>query len=178
MNTARITRPAAASTVVGGLAFIVLGLMQAVRPQDTNPLVTGEEHIILALFALGLILVIPLIWTLAAHSTRTATIGASLITTGNALLAFGATSSNLNGEDFPWFPAVALPANLTLLAGSLTLAAALWRTKSLPRPHTAALPLTWLFTIPLSQLGGPLLTGLYYLLLLPHLTHPTSQPRA
>ncbi|MCD0448470.1 hypothetical protein LO762_04565 [Actinocorallia sp. API 0066] len=177
METRFFVRPVAVSGLLGGLALAVTGLMQAVRPQDAEPKVTGEEHVILGLFAAALVLLAPLVWTLAGLGGRAARAGAALVVAGHALLAFGATASNLNGEDYAWFPAVAVPANLAVLAGSITLAVGLWRVPGL-RPYAAALPLTWLCTIPLSQLGGPLLAGLYWLLALRLLALRAPTPAA
>lgn len=157
-------RPAAGlASMAGGAAMAVCGAMQAVRPTDADPMVTGEEHLILGLFAAALVLLIPGVLTLARSGARAAVGGAGAVSAGHALLAFGATSSNLHGEDYPWFGAVAVPANLAILIGSVVMAVSLWRAGRVPRPLAAALPVLWLCEIILAQLGGGLIAGLYWL---------------
>ncbi|MEV4510094.1 hypothetical protein AB0K00_14155 [Dactylosporangium sp. NPDC049525] len=75
------------------------------------------------------------------------------------LLAFAMTASNLHGEDYGWFPALAVPANALWAVGSVVLAVTTVRARSLPRPLAVALPVIWLSSIMLSQLGGNLLAG-------------------
>lgn len=149
--------------MAGGLAMTVSGALQAVRPTDTDPKVAGEEHLLLALFAAALVLLIPGLLALARHGTPVARPGAAAVALGHVLLAFGATASNLNGEDPAWFAFAAVPANLAMLAGAITMAVSLWRAGRVPRPIAAALPVLWLCQIVLAQLGGGLIAGVYWL---------------
>ncbi|MFC6682725.1 hypothetical protein ACFQE7_43535 [Nonomuraea ferruginea] len=114
-QSGRVAAGLAASA--GGLAMAVTGVMQAMRPMDDDPRVLGEEHLLLGLFAASLILLVPGLVALARHGGRTALVGAVVVSAGHVLLAFGATSSNLRGEDYAWFPFVAVPANLGMLVG-------------------------------------------------------------
>lgn len=155
----------------------VTGVMQAVRPTDADPRVLGEEHLILALFAASLLLLIPGLLALA-RGTRAARVGAAVVSAGHVLLAFGATASNLNGEDYAWFAYVAVPANLAMLAGSITMAVSLWRAGTVPRLVAAALPALWLCEIILAQLGGGLIVGVYWLIVGRLLTSGTLPVRA
>ncbi|MFD0733689.1 hypothetical protein [Planotetraspora mira] len=151
------------SAMAGGLIMAGLGVWQAVLPYDTTFLVLGLEHLSLGLFAVSLILLVPGLIALARHGGRAALAGAATISVGHVLLAFGATSSNLHGEDYPWFVFVAIPANLAMLAGGIVMAVSLWRTGHVPRLVAAILPLLWFFEIILSQLGGSLVAGVYWL---------------
>jgi hypothetical protein len=151
------------SAIAGGAAMAVIGVMQAVRPTDDDPRVLGEEHLILGLFAASLILLVPGLLALARHGTRVALAGAVAVSIGHVLLAFGATASNLHGEDYPWFGLVAVPANLAMLAGGIAMAVSLWRAGRVPRVVAAALPALWLCEIILAQLGGGLIAGAYWL---------------
>ncbi|MDF5756302.1 hypothetical protein [Spongiactinospora sp. TRM90649] len=157
----RVAGPAA---VAGGLAAVATGVIQAIRPQDTDPRVIGQEHLVLSLFAVSLLLVIPGLLALAAHGGPAARPVAWAISAAHVLLAFGATSSNLNGEDFSWFFYVAGSANAVMLIGAIPMAVSLWRAGRLPRPLAAALPVLWIFEIPLSQLGGGIVVGAYWIL--------------
>ncbi|MEV4225463.1 hypothetical protein [Nonomuraea sp. NPDC049725] len=162
-ETARGRTAAGLLASLGGLAMAATGVMQAVRPTDTDPRVLGEEHLILALFAASLLLLIPGLFALARRGARAARIAAGVVSAGHLPLAFGATASNLNGEDFAWFAYVAVPANLAMLAGSITMAVSLWRAGTVPRLVSAALPVLWLCEIILAQLGGGLIAGVYWL---------------
>lgn len=149
--------------MAGGVAMTVTGVIQAVRPIDDDPRVLGEEHLLLALFAAFLLLTIPALLALARYGGPAARAGALAVSAGHVALTFGATSSNLNGEDFWWFPYVAAPANLAMLVGAITLAVSLWRAGRVPRLVAAALPVLWLCEIVLSQLGGGLVAGPYWI---------------
>ncbi|GAA2889325.1 hypothetical protein GCM10010517_53420 [Streptosporangium fragile] len=149
--------------MAGGLAMAVMGVMQAVRPDDDEPEILGEEHVILGLFAVSLLLLIPGFLALARHGTRVAFGAAVAVSVGHVLLAFGSTASNLNGIDYPWFGAVAIPANLAMLVGAIVMAVSLWRSGRVPRLVAALLPVLWICEIILSQDGGGLITGVYWL---------------
>ncbi len=147
------------AAIAGGMASAVAGAMQAVRTDDGNPIVGASEHAILTLIAAALILWMPGYLALGRASGRLGRIGGITTVVGTGLLAFGMTSTNLNDQDFSWFPAVAAPANLAWLVGSVLLAVATFRAGTLPRTLAISLPLIWLTSIILSQLGGNLLAG-------------------
>ncbi|WP_198168168.1 hypothetical protein [Herbidospora yilanensis] len=153
------------STLAAALAMAVSGVFQAVRPFDADPRVLGEEHLILGLFAAGLVLSIPGLLELRRFGAR----GPWAVVAGHLLLAFGATSSNVNGADFSWFPYVAVPANLAVLAGSVVMAVTLWRAGRFPRHLAAALPVVWACEVPLSQLGGGIVVGVFWLVVVQRL---------
>ncbi|WP_328469604.1 hypothetical protein OHA21_02285 [Actinoplanes sp. NBC_00393] len=147
----------------GAIASAVAGAIQAVRSDDGNPLVGTSEHVLLAMVAAALVFWIPGYLALGRLAgTRTARIGAWLAVAGSALLALGMTSTNLHDQDYSWFPIVAAPANLFWLLGSILLAVATWRTRTLPRPLAFALVLVWLTSIILSQAGGNLIAGVIW----------------
>ncbi|GAA4513694.1 hypothetical protein GCM10023096_24130 [Nonomuraea ferruginea] len=174
-QSGRVAAGLAASA--GGLAMAVTGVMQAMRPMDDDPRVLGEEHLLLGLFAASLILLVPGLVALARHGGRTALVGAVVVSAGHVLLAFGATSSNLRGEDYAWFPFVAVPANLGMLVGAIMMAVSLWRAGQVPRAVAAALPALWACEIILAQLGGGLIAGLYWLVVGVLLTSGTWRTR-
>jgi hypothetical protein len=162
-TTTRVRPAVAWSAAAGAVASSVAGAIQAVRTDDGDPLVGTSEHVLLAMVAVALTLWIPGYLALGRLTgTRTGRAGGYLAVAGSALLAAGMTSTNLHDQDYSWFPAVAAPANLFWLAGSILLAVATWRTGTLPRPLAAALVLVWLTSIILSQAGGNLIAGLIW----------------
>ncbi|MEU4425993.1 hypothetical protein AB0F81_35690 [Actinoplanes sp. NPDC024001] len=162
-TTTRISPIAGWAAAAGAIASAVAGAIQAVRSDDGNPLVDTSEHVLLAMVAAALVLWIPGYLALGRLAgTRTARIGGYLAVAGAGLLALGMTSTNLHDQDYSWFPIVAAPANLFWLAGSIMLAVATWRTRTLPRPLAAALVLVWLTSIILSQAGGNLIAGVIW----------------
>ncbi|WP_203784528.1 hypothetical protein, partial [Asanoa ferruginea] len=156
----RITAWAA---LAGAAVSGVVGAIQAMRPFSDDPLVDRGEHVILALCAVMLVLWIPGYLALGAEASpakrRLGRIGAWSVVVGTGTLAVAMTASNLHNEDYPWFAALAIPANGLWGIGSILLAVATYRARTLPRPIAAALPLIWLTSIVLSQQGGNLVAG-------------------
>ncbi|MET0416434.1 MAG: hypothetical protein ABW022_10480 [Actinoplanes sp.] len=143
--------------IAGAVTSAVAGAIQAVRTDDGNPFVDPTEHVLLALIAITLVLWVPAYLALGRHTGSR--VGGWLAAFGCALLAFGITSTNLHDQDYSWFSVVAIPANLTWLIGSVLLAVAAWRGRTLPRWAAAVLPLVWVTSIILSQAGGNLIAG-------------------
>ncbi len=71
--------------------------------------------------------------------------------------------SVINGADPAFFNAVAPLCLLTWLASSIVLAVKLRRLDVVPKPVAIALPLLLVASFPLAPLGGPLLTGAFWL---------------
>jgi hypothetical protein len=71
--------------------------------------------------------------------------------------------SVVNGADPAFFNAVAPLCLLTWLVGSTVLAVRLRRLDVVPRAVAIALPLLLIASFPLAPLGGPLLTGAFWL---------------
>jgi hypothetical protein len=163
-STARSGRLAAGyAAVAGGIASVVAGAIQAVRVDDGNPVVGASEHVLLTLFALALLLWIPGYLALGRGTGgRVGRIGGHLAAAGCGLLAVGATSTNLHDQDYAWFVAVAIPANAAWLFGSIMLAVATYRARTLPRPLAVGVAFVWVTSIILSQAGGNLLAGLIW----------------
>ncbi|GAB2808301.1 hypothetical protein GCM10022221_02010 [Actinocorallia aurea] len=165
---AHVNRPSAlvaATALLGGASLIGLGVVLVGWPSDTIPELKGSEHVALGFLAAGLALLIPPLLALGRRGSRATAIAAGAVAVGHVLLAVGSTASNLHDEDYPWFPAVAVPANAALLFGLLTMAVTLWRA-GFPRPYALGLGFLWFLLIPLSQFGGPALAGLFWILLL------------
>lgn len=71
--------------------------------------------------------------------------------------------SNVHGEDPSFFAAVAVPANLLWFGGFIALGVALKRSGRVPAAVAIGLPLTFVFTLPLSLVGGGIAAGAYWL---------------
>ncbi|NRQ40773.1 hypothetical protein HII36_54565, partial [Nonomuraea sp. NN258] len=80
------------STSAVGLAMAVTGVMQAARPADADPLGLVGERLILALFAISLVLLVPGLLALAGYGGRAAYAGAVGVSAGHVLLALAATA--------------------------------------------------------------------------------------
>ena len=149
--------------IAGGVTSAVAGAIQVVRTEDFDPVVDPTEHVMLALVAVTLVLWAPAYLALGRRTgTRPGRVGAWLAVGGSLLLAFGMTSTNLHDQDYPWFGAVAVPANAAWLAGSIMLAVSCWRQHVLPRWLAVGLVLVWPTSIILSQAGGNLVAGVVW----------------
>jgi hypothetical protein len=159
--TARNYRLAAGAALAGGLAWAVSGPLQlaGVNEHETQ-VVTFGEHVLIGLFSLALVLTAPGVLALARHA-RSDT-GAKVAAGAMVLLALTATTSNVNGEDMSFFPAVATATNLLWLAGSIHLAVSLHKAGRVPLWVAIGLPLTQVFALPLSAAGGGLVAGGYW----------------
>jgi hypothetical protein len=143
-----------------GFLAMAVGAAQAVRTGDTSvEIATGMRWILVA-FALSLLVVVPAHLALGAFARSP--LGARIAAVGTPLLAVGAASSAVNGQDLAWFPAVAVVANALWLIGSVTLGVSLWRAGRVPRWVAVLLPISMPVTLVLSQLGSGLAVGAFW----------------
>lgn len=80
-----------------------------------------------------------------------------------AVLGTISASSVVMGEGASFFNAVAPVCLLTWVTGSVLIARGLRRTNAVPKAVALSLPALFITTIPLSMIGGPLLTGAYWM---------------
>ena len=155
-------RLAALAAMAGGAAWAISGPLQlaGVNEHETQ-VVTFGEHVLISLFSLALVLTAPGLLALARHA-RSDT-GAKVAVVGMVLLSLTALSSNITGEDQSFFPVAASLTNLMWLGGSIHLAVSLYKAGRVPRWVAIALPLTQVFGLPLSAVGGGLVVGGYWL---------------
>jgi hypothetical protein len=157
-------RLAAAGAAVGGAAFAVAGALQATGLDwEENAVETPLQHLTMALFAVGLVAVIPTLAALARLARGRGRYGWIAIAVGQAGVAAASTVSNLRGVDAAWFPAAAIFANGLWVLGTLALAVALWRGRRVPRLVAGGLVVAYVGAIPLAIVGGGLVTGCYWL---------------
>ena len=182
MSFSSTPRFAAAGAAVGGAAFAVSGALQATGLDWTeNAVETPLQHLTMALFAVGLIAVIPAVRALGQLARGRGRYGWIGVAVGQAGVATAATVSNVRGVDASWFPAAAVGSNMLWIVGTFALAFALWRGRLVPRTVAAGLVVAYIGGIPLSTVGGGILTGCYwlavaYLLTLGVLVRPAVQP--
>jgi hypothetical protein len=150
--------------VAAGAVWASIGILHLTsRNQlDDESIVEGAVgHINLAGLSVALILLVPAMFALARYATRDT--GAKVAAVGMVGLAILATISNVRGEDPSFFPPVAIVTNLLWLGGSVALAVSLKRAGRVSPRIAVLLPLTWIAALPLSVVGGPVLTGAYWM---------------
>ena len=155
------------STTTGGRAALAYGFLamgigaaQAVRSGDTAAQIAPGMRLILVAFAISLLVVVPA--HLALGALARSPWGARIAAAGTPLLAVGAASSAINGQDLAWFPVVAVVANALWLVGSVALGVSLWRARLVPRWVAVLLPVSMPVTLVGSQLGSGLPVGAFW----------------
>jgi hypothetical protein len=143
-----------------GVAWAVTGFIQIAYGDEVRTgtmAETAEAHIMLAGLSVALLLTVPAMLALARHATRPT--AAQVAAVGMVGLAILATISNVRGEDPSFFPPVAAVTNLMWLGGSIALAVSLKRAGRISKRLAYVLPVTWITAMPLSAIGGPIVTG-------------------
>jgi hypothetical protein len=164
MSALSSSRLAAAGAALGGAAFAVAGALQATGLNwEENTVETPLQHLTMALFAMGLVAVIPTLAALARYARGRGRYGWVAIAVGQFVVAAAATVSNVRGVDAAWFPAVAVPANGLWVVGTFVLAFALWRARLVSRLVAAGLIVAYVGAIPAATIGGAIVTGCYWL---------------
>ena len=155
-------KAAATAAIAGGVAWLVTGPLQlaGINEHETQ-VVTFGEHVLISLFSLSLVLTAPGLLALSRHAKSDT--GAKVAVTGMVLLALTALSSNINGEDMSFFPVAATFTNLLWLGGSIHLAVSLYRTGRVAKWVAIGLPITQVFALPLSMVGGGMVAGAYWI---------------
>ena len=155
------------SAATGGRAALLYGVLamgigtaQALRSGDTAAQIAPGMRWILVAFAISLLAVVPAHLALGAYARSPW--GARIAAAGTPLLALGAASSAINGQDLAWFPVVATIANGLWLVGSVTLGVSLWRARLVPRWVAVLLPVSMPVTLVGSQLGSGLPVGAFW----------------
>ena len=152
------------AALAGGAAYVFTGAIQATHGDfggTHNTLDSNAEYLVTAGFAAALFLTAP------AYRVLGALAGAPRIGIVAMVpqLVIGAMCvvSVLNGEDPAFFNAVAPLCILIWLVSSLVLGVKLKRNGAVPPAVAIAIPLLLVTTIALSIVGGPLLTGAFWL---------------
>jgi hypothetical protein len=158
-----ISSRAPAAVMAGGAALAAGGVAQLfnTHPADQAELVDLGDYLVLAFFALGLLLVSPGFLALADYArSRNGAIAAAA---GTLALGLTCVTSLAHGSDYGFFVVVAPLTNGLWLFGSIALAVSLRRAGRVPKAVYIGLPLVWVATIPLSPLGMGVLAGAYWI---------------
>ncbi|MFF2274311.1 hypothetical protein [Agromyces sp. NPDC058126] len=157
------TRLAGGAAVTAAVLSIVMGVTQALFPQDEDPAIDPRTRVLLALFTVVL-------WALAvvylglARYARSSW-GATVAAAGTVLLTVGTITSAVNGIDLEFFPVVAMAANGAWLVGTIALTVSLVRAKQVSLWVALPLVLLQVCLIFLSQSGGGVPAGLFLLVI-------------
>jgi hypothetical protein len=158
---AKSYRAGAIAAVAGGATWAVAAVVQVTAGHPTGDQVEGfAGHATLTLFTIALLLMAPAMLSLAHHARSD--LGARIAIPGLVVLGLTCIVSNVQGEDPSFFVVVAPITNLLWLAGSITLAVSLYKAGRIPRGLAIALPFMQVFALPLSAVGGSLVTGVYW----------------
>lgn len=154
------------SALAGGAAFAADGIVQIVHSQNSGADVVGVAgYTNLSLFIVGLVLVSPAFIALARYTTsKLAPKFALAAATGTFVLGVTCITSLVHGRDYAIFNVLAPLTNAAWLLGSIVVAVALKRAKTVPALVAIGLPVAWIAIIPLGTLGGGLVAGAYWML--------------
>jgi hypothetical protein len=156
-------RLSAFAAMAGGAAWVATGAIQLTGRNElrTDEIETVLEHVLLGLMSTALLLTAPAVVALARHARtrRPAYVAAA----GQTLLAIAATTSNVAGHDPAFFLVVAPLANAMWLLGAIGLAVSLRRAGQVSKLVAFGLPAVQVFALPLSIVGGPIVSGAYWL---------------
>jgi hypothetical protein len=158
MSSHRFDPRTAALVALGGVAFIVMAVVQATHPTFDDQLTTTIDYVNDGSFALALLLTIPGLLALAGPTAPT-----RLAVAGQALIVAGVVPALATGESPSWFAAVGVPGVLATLVGTVWLGVRAWRSASLPRPAAVALALTVPAGIIAADVGAAVVPGIFWL---------------
>jgi hypothetical protein len=155
-------RLGAMAAVAAGAVWVASAVFQVTGGHGSGEEVEGfAGHAILTLFTVVLLLMGPAMFALARHAKSD--LGARIALPGFVVLGLTCIVSNVQGHDPSFFVAVAPITNLLWLAGSIVLAVSLHKANRVPRGLAIALPFMQVFALPLSAVGGSVVTGAYWL---------------
>jgi hypothetical protein len=155
-------RLAAVSAVAAGAVWAVSAVIHVTGGHNTGQKVEGfAGHATITLFTVALLLMAPAMLALGRHALSDR--GARIAIPGLVVLALTCIVSNVRGEDPSFFIVVAPITNLLWLVGSIVLAVSLHKANRIPRGLAIALPFMQVFALPLSAIGGSVVTGAFWI---------------
>jgi hypothetical protein len=183
-TSSKITTALAAKAARGAaVAFAACGVVQLVHSQHTGTKVVGlAGHLNLGFFIVALLCLAPVFGVLAGYASGTvAPKAARVAAAGTTVLGVTCITSLVMGHDGPWFVVVAPITNAAWLFSSIAIAVGLKRAGRLPAWLAIGLPLSWIVALPLSNFGGGLVAGAYWLFVAVALSgegeaRPAAQP--
>lgn len=162
-------RPLAGAAVVGGIAWIVFGVLSVASPSSEGnakvDLNSTGEYLGFSLFALCLALSVAAIAALHLHQRgadgRLGRIGAIVAGGGAAAQCVVISGIVVNGAETSWFGIAAPLAILTWIVGTIVLAIAVRRAGLMPGWVALLLPVVTVFAIIGSDAGTSVLIGVF-----------------
>ena len=165
--------------IAGGAVFAFLGAIHATHGDfggTHNTIDSTAEYIVTGGLAVALLLTAPMYRLLGELAGKPRAGIVAIVP--QVVLALMCVTSVANGEDAVFFNAVAPLCLLTWLVASVVLARGLRRTEAVAKPVAYALPALLIVTFPMSPIGGPLLTGVFWIALGRHFARGTGAVRA
>ena len=160
-TTTRSTLPAPAA--LGGLGFIVAGAIVAVEGPSGGTYETATAYVTDAAFATGLVL-LAVALTMLGRAVAAPRHAVRAAAAGQLLLSLGVLAGVALGEDPAWFGAVAGPAILLTLYGTVRTGVHAFKARALPRPAAVLLALTVpVAIVPGGEAGGTMIIGALWL---------------
>ena len=153
------------TTIAAGAVFAFSGAIQATHSFDADEMKINStaEYLVTGALPISLVLLVPMYLLLGRLAGRPK---AGRVAVGAMLaLALITTSSVIRGEDLQIFQVVAPLSLVTWLGASVILARGLLRTGALPKAVAYAIPALLVVTFPLASIGGPLVTGAFWIAL-------------
>ncbi|HEX8085337.1 MAG TPA: hypothetical protein VF529_13675 [Solirubrobacteraceae bacterium] len=174
MNSRRLHTTALAA-VFGGAVYVFTGAIQATHDFEGthNTIDTTAEYLVTGALPVALFATLLGYRAFGALARRPRAAGAAIA--AQAVLAVMCVISVINGEDASFFNAVAPICLLTWLVSSIVIAVGVRRHDAVPRPVAIALPILVPVTFILSPIGGPMITGAFWLTLATHVLRDGSR---
>jgi hypothetical protein len=163
LNSILKSRAVAMAAIFGGVVYAFTGAIEATQDfkGTHNTIDSTGEYLVTAGFAVALLLTVAAYKELA-NTARKPRAGV-IAMVPQLVLAVLSTISVIRGEDLPVFNTLAPICLLTWLVASIVIGVALKRTRAVPKAVAIGLPAMMIFTIPLSTIGGPLVTGAFWI---------------
>jgi hypothetical protein len=157
------SRVVALAALAGGLVYAFCGAIEATQDfkGTHNTIDSTGEYLVTGGFALSLLLTVAAYRALARSAGKPRTGVVAMVP--QLVLAGLTTISVIHGEDLSVFNVIAPICLLTWLVASIVIGVALKKTRAVPKVVAIGLPAIMLFTIPLSTIGGPLVTGAFWM---------------
>jgi hypothetical protein len=166
------------AALIGGAVYFVLGAIHATHGDfggTHNTLDSTAEYVVTGGFAVALLLTAPAYRVLGRLASAPRVGVVAMV----PQLVIGAMCvvSVFNGEDPGFFNAVAPVCVLTWLVTSIVLAVRIRRLGALPSKAAVAIGLLPVVTLALSPIGGPLLTGAFWMAAAAHVLRSAREPQ-
>jgi hypothetical protein len=164
MNTSILkNRRVALAAVAGGVVYAFNGAIQATQDfgGTHNTIDSTGEYLVTGGFAAALLLTAAAYREFGRMAGRPRAGVVAMVP--QLVLAALATTSVINGEDLSIFNVLAPICLLTWLVSSVVIGVGLKKTRAVPKAVAYGLPALFIATIPLSVIGGPLVTGAFWI---------------